>query len=46
MLSNPVYIETTFDAMAQKHGSALAHIQAEFDVPDSELEQIRSALLD
>ncbi|MEO0907060.1 MAG: tyrosine-protein phosphatase [Pseudomonadota bacterium] len=46
MESNPIYIETTFDAMAVKHGSALAYIQAEFDVTDTELEQIRTLLLD
>ncbi len=45
MESNPIYIETTLDAMAEKHGSALAYIQTEFDVTDEELESIRGALL-
>lgn len=46
MESNPIYIESTLDAMAAEHGSALAYIQAEFDVTDEELASIRSALLE
>lgn len=45
MESNPIYIETTLDAMEEKHGSALGYIQAEFDVTDEELSAIRAALL-
>lgn len=45
MESNPIYIETTLDAMAQKHGTALDYIKAEFDVTDDELASIRGALL-
>lgn len=46
MESNPIYIETTLDAMTEKHGSVLAYIQAEFDVTDEELTAIRSQLLE
>ncbi|MEM1196808.1 MAG: tyrosine-protein phosphatase, partial [Pseudomonadota bacterium] len=45
MESNPIYIETTLDAMEKEHGSVLAYIQKEFDVTDEELSAIRSALL-
>lgn len=45
MESNPIYIETTLDAMAEKHGSALEYIKQEFDVTDEELTAIRTALL-
>ena len=45
MESNPIYIETTLDAMAQEHGTALDYIKAEFDVTDEELASIRGALL-
>lgn len=45
MESNPIYIETTLDAMEEEHGSVLAYIQAEYDVTDEELSAIRNALL-
>lgn len=45
MESNPIYIETTLDAMEKEHGSVLAYIQKEYDVTDEELASIRSALL-
>ncbi|MEL7198745.1 MAG: tyrosine-protein phosphatase [Pseudomonadota bacterium] len=45
MESNPIYIETTLDAMVEKHGTALEYIKAEFDVTDDELASIRGALL-
>ncbi|MEL6487632.1 MAG: tyrosine-protein phosphatase, partial [Pseudomonadota bacterium] len=45
MESNPIYIETTLDAMEAEHGSVLAYIQAEYDVTDEELASIRAALL-
>ncbi|MEM7689002.1 MAG: tyrosine-protein phosphatase [Pseudomonadota bacterium] len=46
MESNPIYIETTLDAMEKEHGSVLAYIQAAYDVSDEELSAIRSALLE
>ncbi|MEM6827223.1 MAG: tyrosine-protein phosphatase [Pseudomonadota bacterium] len=46
MESNPMYIEATLDAMAEKHGSVLAYIQTEFDVTDEELTAIRTQLLE
>ncbi|MEO1220238.1 MAG: tyrosine-protein phosphatase [Pseudomonadota bacterium] len=45
MESNPIYIETTLDAMEEKHGSALEYIKVEFDVTDQELTTIRDSLL-
>ncbi|MEO1729590.1 MAG: tyrosine-protein phosphatase [Pseudomonadota bacterium] len=45
MESNPIYIETTLDAMEAEHGSVLAYIQKEYDVTDEELASIRTALL-
>ncbi|MEO0463486.1 MAG: tyrosine-protein phosphatase [Pseudomonadota bacterium] len=45
MESNPIYIESTLDAMAEKHGSVLDYIKVEFDVTDEELTAIRTALL-
>ncbi|MEL7197849.1 MAG: tyrosine-protein phosphatase [Pseudomonadota bacterium] len=46
MESNPIYIEATLNAMTEEHGSAIAYIQAEFDVTDEELASIRTALLE
>lgn len=46
MESNPMYIESTFAAMEEKHGSALDYIKTEFDVTDEEITQIRAALLE
>lgn len=46
MESNPLYIETTLAAMAEKHGNALDYIKAEFDVTDEELAAIRAQLLE
>ena len=45
MASEPAYIEATLDAMAEKHGTVLGYIQAEFDVTDEELTAIRTSLL-
>lgn len=45
MESNPIYIESTLDAMEKEHGSVLSYIQEEFDVTDEELSAIRRALL-
>lgn len=44
--SDPIYIETTLDTMAKKHGSVLAYIQNELDVTDEELAAIRANLLE
>ncbi len=46
MESNPIYIETTLDAMEAEHGSVVAYIQSEYEVTDEELATIRAALLD
>ncbi|MEO1487982.1 MAG: tyrosine-protein phosphatase [Pseudomonadota bacterium] len=45
MESNPIYIETTLDYMAEKHGSVLGYIKAELDVTDEELASIQGSLL-
>ncbi|MEL6413392.1 MAG: tyrosine-protein phosphatase [Pseudomonadota bacterium] len=45
MASHPIYIESTFAKLENDYGSALAFIQSELDVTDTELEQIRTRLL-
>lgn len=46
MRSDPAYIEATFAELEKNHGSVLAFIQAELDVSDAELAQIRALLLE
>lgn len=45
LASHPEYIEATFAALEDKHGSVMNFIKEELDVTDAELTAIRSALL-
>ncbi|MEL6727030.1 MAG: tyrosine-protein phosphatase [Pseudomonadota bacterium] len=45
MASHPIYIESTFAELDKRYGSALAFIQTELDVSNSDLDRIRQQLL-
>jgi len=46
LASDPRYIEEAFDALELEYGSVLAFIQSELNVTDSEIESIKSYLLE
>ena len=46
MRSDPLYIESALDALAEQHGSVMNYIRQELDVTDAEVRAIRSALLE